>query len=348
MSGHGIDPRHDLVHEPDPSRERWRESYYFNVYDFDLGLGIYSSIGYRPSKGYSGSMQAVWGPDRPTLFAFEHGTFEQHTDEHLVAGLSYTCREPFGAWHVGFEGPLNDGGSGPACEMEAVTRTRESASPKVDVAYDLTFTPDQPPYLYRENPEWAGLFDGHLDEVGSVTGTVTIDGETLPFSGRGAKDHSWGVRDWALPKGWRWTDMLFTEGPEVALWRATFDGERWVQDGAIYTDGVADPLVSFREHIEYDTSRAEADRPRAWEFEVVTENHRVRGRAEILRVVPLLFPIRDETGARATMWNDRSVFRCELEDGRVGVGSAEFQFRRPESGRAPHPLSAPPPDGLPS
>jgi len=41
------------------------------------------------------------------------------------------------------------------------------------------------------------------------------------------------------------------------------------------------------------------------------------------------------------LWNDRTVFRCELEDGRVGYGSAEFQFRAPEDGaRAPRPLLA--------
>jgi hypothetical protein len=57
--------------------------------------------------------------------------------------------------------------------------------------------------------------------------------------------------------------------------------------------------------------------------------------------VPLQFGITDEQGERATMWNDRTVYRCVLEDGRVGVGSAEFQFRAPRSGLAPHPLVEP-------
>jgi hypothetical protein len=41
------------------------------------------------------------------------------------------------------------------------------------------------------------------------------------------------------------------------------------------------------------------------------------------------------------LWNDRTVFSCELEDGRRGYGSAEFQFRAPEDGAtAPRPLLA--------
>lgn len=62
MSARPFDPRHDLVHTPAPGRERWRESYYFNAYDHKLGLGVYSSIGYRPSKGYSGRCTPCGGP----------------------------------------------------------------------------------------------------------------------------------------------------------------------------------------------------------------------------------------------------------------------------------------------
>ncbi|MGH2761312.1 MAG: DUF7065 domain-containing protein [Thermoleophilaceae bacterium] len=326
MKQQAIDPRHDLVHTPDPGRERWRESYYFSFYDFRLGLGGYSSIGYRPSKGYSGSVNLLWGPDRATLVASERGSRTAHDDDHEVAGMTYRAHEPFGNWSWGFAGQLNDGGSAVDCDLEAIKGATESERPSVAVDYDLVFAPDQPLYMYAENPEWDGLFDGHLDEVGRVTGSVRIDGETYEIDGRGSKDHSWGVRDWARPKGWRWIDILFEEGPEVTLWRATFDGARWLQDGAIYADGAADPVTSFEEAIGY-ASRPPADRPATWDFSIGSEHHDLRGHAEILRCVPLRFPIRDAEGNQAIMWNDRTNFRCELADGRVGIGSAEFQIR---------------------
>jgi hypothetical protein len=341
MTTSAIDPRHDLVHAPDPARERWRESYYFHFYDFRHGIGGYSSIGYRPSKGYSGSLHAVYGLELPTLVATEKAKYTDHDDHHDVAGLVYEpLGEPFGPWALRFDGRLNDGGRDPGVPLEAVDGVLSSSScPSTEVSYDLEFIPDAPAYLYREDPGWDGLFDGHLDEVGRVAGTMTVDGRSYDIDGRAAKDHSWGVRDWARPKGWRWADMLFQEGPELTIWRATFDGTSWIMDGAIYADGVAESVTGFAESIEY-AARERADRPAAWDFEIASASHELRGRAEILNVVPLLFGIRDERGEKATMWNDRSVYRCTLDDGRVGIGSAEFQFRVPASGPAPRPLTA--------
>lgn len=340
MSAPAVDPVHDRFHAPDPARERWRESFYFNVYDFRHGIGIYSSVGYRPAKGSFGSMQVLWGLGRSALGASEFGRYDVHDGHREVAGLRYAPRAALGAWDVVFDGRLNDAGAGVAGDAEAMAPVGTAPCATVDVSYTLRFTPDQPAYLYKENPEWDGLFDGHLDEVGRVTGTLTVDGKTYDIDGRGAKDHSWGVRDWARPRGWRWSDLLFEDGPEVTLWRATFDGTRWLQDGAVYADGEAFPIDGFHEAVTF-ASRPRADRPATWEFDVSASPHRLRGRAEILQVTPLLFTIRDEHGHRATMWNDRTVFRCELADGRVGVGSAEFQFRAPASGPAPRPLISP-------
>jgi hypothetical protein len=339
MSAPAVDPVHDRFHVPDPGRERWRESFYFNFYDFRHGIGGYSSVGYRPAKGSYGSMQVVWGLGRAALGASEYGRYATHDDHRAVAGLLYAPQSDLGPWRVTFDGQLNDAGADVAGDAEAMAPVSKSPSLSVDVSYDLVFTPDQPAYLYAENPEWDGLFDGHLDEVGRVTGTLTVDGKTYDIDGRGAKDHSWGVRDWAKPKGWRWADLLFEEGPQITLWRATFDGTRWLQDGAVYADGEVFPITSFSESVEF-AARPRADRPAVWEFDIGAGPHRVTGRAEILQATPLLFGITDEDGNRATMWNDRTVYRCELSDGRVGVGSAEFQFRAPAEGQAPRPLVA--------
>ena len=48
MSPTDFDPAHDFVHTPDPGRERWRESYYFQFVDFKQGIGSYHGPGYRP------------------------------------------------------------------------------------------------------------------------------------------------------------------------------------------------------------------------------------------------------------------------------------------------------------
>ncbi len=109
-----IDPAHDLMHTPDPKRERWRESYYFMFYDFNLQIGCFSGIGYRPSKGYSGSAQVMWGKGIPTLVASEYARYEKHNAVHPVAGLNYECIDPFQHWKVDFKGKLNRSGDDPA------------------------------------------------------------------------------------------------------------------------------------------------------------------------------------------------------------------------------------------
>lgn len=340
MSPTDVSPTHDLVHSPDPSRERWRESYYFQFVDFKQGLGGYHGPGYRPQKGYSGVLHLLWRLNASTLVATEKGKYSRHDAVHPVGGFEWEILEPLKKWRIRFDGRLNDGGVDPALPVEAVVSANEGSQPTLDVAYELVFERDKPAYLYDENPAWDGLFDGHIDEVGSVKGVLRVGDDSFEIDGRGSKDHSWGARDWGKPKGWRWVDMLFEEGPEVTVWRATFDGETWIDDGAIYVDGGAEKITTFAESVTF-VSRPRADRPASWEFEIASAHHRLRGRGEMICVAPLLFPFRTAEGTRGMLWNDRTVFRCELDDGRVGYGSAEFQFRAPEDGaRAPRPLLA--------
>lgn len=342
MSPTDFDPRHDLVHTPDPGRERWRESYYFQFVDFKHGLGGYHGPGYRPVKGYTGVLHVLWGLGRPTLVATEKGKYTAHDAVHPVGGFQWEILEPLKKWRIRFNGQLNDGGTDPALPVEAVVAVADGPGRKVDVSYDIIFERDKPAYLYDENPEWDGLFDGHIDEVGTVKGTLQLDGETFEIDGRGSKDHSWGVRDWGKPKGWRWIDMLFEDGPELTVWRATFDGHNWLDDGAIYVDSDAEKITSFAESVQF-VPRPRADRPASWEFAIGSANHSIRGRGEMICVAPLLFPFRTSEGTRGMLWNDRTVFSCELEDGRKGYGSAEFQFVAPQDGsKAPRPLLASP------
>ena len=341
MSPTAFDPRHDLVHEPDPGVERWRESYYFQFVDFRQGIGGYHGPGFRPAKGYMGVLHLLWGHDLGSLVATEKGRYTTHDAVHPMGGFEWEIVEPLKTWRIRFDGRLNDGGRDVAVPVEAVVGVDDGPGEKVDVSYDLVFDRDKPAYMYDPNPEWDGLFDGHIDEVCTVRGSLRVGDRTYEIDGRGSKDHSWGARDWSRPQAWRWIDMLFEDGPEVTVWRATFDGRRWIDDGAIYVDSrTAEKVTSFAESVQF-APRPRADYPASWEFDIASANQRLRGRGEMISVAPLLFPFRTREGTRGVMWNDRTVFRCELDDGRTGYGSAEFQFHAPQDGgRAPRPLLA--------
>jgi hypothetical protein len=311
-------PEDDRAHTPN-DEPRWRESYYFSFFDFKHQIGGFSSIGKRPIKGYSGSINAIWGPNIPTYVASERGRFETHADEFAVAGLRYVKQEALGPWRVQFDGRMNHGGTGRACDLEAVTQAEQFEGPSVAVSYDLQFTPSAA-YLYNERPEWNGLFDGHVDELGAMKGTLVIDGETFKIDARGSKDHSWGARDWSKPQAWRWVDVLFDEGPEVALWRATFDGSTWIDDGAIFDGPVASGVQRFEETLVTELI-GDMQRPKDHKFSIVSADARLGADGDVVRIIPLTFG----DGNGRIMWNDRSLVRCATHDGRVGWAGVEFQ-----------------------
>jgi hypothetical protein len=314
-------PNDDRVHEPggDP---RWRESYYFSFFGPEAGIGGFSSIGKRPSRGHAGFINVIWGPDMQTLVASEFDTIEGHDDNHSVAGLRYSAEQPFGPWRLDFQGSLNDGGAALECEHRALGPTGRSEAPKVDVGFELSFTPASSPYLYEERDEWRDLFDGHIDEVGVVEGEVRIGGQRHAISGRGGKDHSWGVRDWFKPQAWRWIDAVSAEGPELELWRASFDGE-WVGDGAVFGDGGSEAITSYEEEV------TTAERPRkpipvSFEADVGSEAQGVRLSGDVVRVVPIIFG-REIDGSRLTSWNDRALLRCRTGSGAEAWANVEFE-----------------------
>ncbi len=313
-------PHDDRVHEP-RSHPRWRESYYFSFFDPRLGLGGFSSIGKRPARGHSGSLNVVWGPDRPTLVASEFDSFERHDDVIEARGLRYASTTPFGPWQVTFDGRLSDGGDGVQCDEAAMGPVERSSAPSIDVAFDLEFRPTAPPYLYRERAEWHNLFDGHVDEVGRVTGTVTIDGTAHEVDCHGAKDHSWGVRDWYGVEGWRWMDVVGADA-ELTLWRATFDGSEWLDDGAVFTDGRTAELEHYEERVEW-AERPRKPRPRTIEVDLTAGGRRTEFTGEVVRVVPTLFG-RDHEGRRETAWVDQSLVRCR-SGGKQAWGKIEFE-----------------------
>lgn len=312
----------DRIHVPGSDR-RWRESYYFSFYDAHHGIGGFSSIGKRAASGHSGSINVLWGPDRRSLLASEYDTFTTLSDDHLVAGLSYACDEPFGQWRLGFSGQLNDGGSAVQPDEAAFGPVAESKADQVDVSYDLTFTPSHPPYVYAQRPEWSELFTGHVDEVGLVRGTVTVGGETLQIDGRGGKDHSWGVRNWFAPREWRWIDLVSPGGPEIAMWRADFGSGEWVGDGAVFAD--EQPTITGYTETVTTTERAgEPAKPRPTgmtaRIDTASGSHELVG--EVARVLPVLFTRRRD-GRLERAWNDRALLRTTV-DGVPGVANVEF------------------------
>lgn len=334
----GVAAAEDLVHPPGEDR-RWRESYYFSFFDPVRRIGGFSSVGKRAATGHSGSINVIWGPERQSLVASEFDTFEALDDNHDVAGLRYRAREPFGVWEVSFDGKLNAGGSGVECDRAALGPAGQGgagagdagagAGPgTVPVHYELTFTPSHPPYLYRARPEWSELFTGHVDEVCTVRGTLTVGEETIEINGRGGKDHSWGVRNWFAPVAWRWFDLVAAAGPdpagprapELTMWRGAFSPGEWISDGAVFSGGAAIPLERYAETVTtLDVPGRPKPLPSTVRAELTAGGHDYGFTGQVRRVLPVLFTKNDRVS-----WNDRALVECTFNDGTLAWANVEF------------------------
>ncbi|MHB8694348.1 MAG: DUF7065 domain-containing protein [Solirubrobacteraceae bacterium] len=146
----------------------------------------------------------------------------------------WRCERPGSRWRYRFdgfgrlvstaelaEGPLVDG-------------------PWVRAELELVFEAAGPVWnLSQDNLEHAWEHS-HYEQLGRVTGTVTIDGEEWTFEGTGHRDHSRGPRDFASVLDHAWVDCLFGSGRFFALYRMR------LPDGA---DGVAAACIGDSQSI---------------------------------------------------------------------------------------------------
>lgn len=130
----------------------------------------------------------------------------------------WRCERPGSRWRYRFDGfgrlvdtvglaggPLVDG-PWTRAELELVF---EAAGPAWNLSHD--------------NLEHAWEHS-HYEQLGRVTGTVTVDGKEWAFDGTGHRDHSRGPRDFASVLDHAWVDCLFGSGRFFALYRMRLPG----------------------------------------------------------------------------------------------------------------------------
>lgn len=181
------DPADEGRHEPGPE-PLWNESWYFDAVSDDGTLGVYVRAGHLPNQGFVLHTSAVVGPGRPAIMLIE--------ERPLDGDDGLTCEAPLERFTVRVHG------TGEAHEDESAPLRGEPGTP-VDVGFDLTWETDGVPYQWRVATRY--------EIPCRVSGTVTVDGETIAFSGVGQRDHSWGARDW-WANDWMWNALHLEDG----------------------------------------------------------------------------------------------------------------------------------------
>src|SRR5262249_29773491 len=94
---------------------------------------------------------------------------------------------------------------------------------------------------------------GHLDQVGRVTGELTLQGEPIPVDCLAVRDRSWSIREDKGPIRGHYDVVIASPGPLMVTNSAS--SHETIEGGYLVRDGVSTRIVSGRRTVERDGTR---------------------------------------------------------------------------------------------
>jgi hypothetical protein len=110
--------------------------------------------------------------------------------------------------------------------------------PRERVVLDLEFAGSTPMWdLHKVGDLQDFVGKGHLEQLGRVTGTLRVGGETIAYDGMGNRDHSMGARETSTVGSHQWIQAQFENGLSFQLYDAVLrNGTDPVFSEAVVTD----------------------------------------------------------------------------------------------------------------
>lgn len=190
----GIRPADDAHHPFDPSVEWWNESWFWDWFDADGRVAGHCRIGLHPVQ----KRAWVW------LFLYRDGEWIVIEEPRLP--LSRVDLEPlsYEGWGLRFSWTVEDPLRRGRLAIEGFGRVISGprAGLVLPIGADLEIRGTGPVHsLGRANVPGhsSDTYDAsRFEQPIAAAGTIRIADETLAFTGRGERDHSWGPRLWNL------------------------------------------------------------------------------------------------------------------------------------------------------
>ena len=310
-AAHAVLPGDEARHAPD-AEDLWNESYYCDFVKADGSIGGWLRLGLYPNRRVAWWTAWIVRPGHPGIASVsyempvppENGLVSESEDGERV---EIDLRRPLEEFRLAASHLM---GKEFARPEDAYSDTHWQPL-LLDV--DLTWTTDGVPYHYDLTTRY---------EIPClVTGTVTIDGETLTVEGQGQRDHSWGVRDW-WAFGWCWCSVRLDDGTRVHLAdiRMGIPGVP-VFFGYIQTPGDVLPATALTVTEELGAHGF----PSTARIEIATSEQGIG-----LDVTPAAFGpvlLRNDDGRTSRF--PRAMVTCRADDGRSGAGWIEWNQPEP-------------------
>lgn len=286
-----LDPRNDGRHAlRDLPLERESIPYIVALPELGLATCIYTWV---TRDNLAGAAFAVCGP----------AVGEQALIE-MVDGVAVGPDLDFDNWNVG---PVH-------LEQDLKLRTARVRAKGARIELDAVFEAMHPAYAYGFHPEGCPDYAAtdRLEQAGRLRGTVKVDGKAYEFNGTGARDHSWGTRDWDHPQHWKW---LHAQAGDTAVhfWQIAAGGRTDLR-GYVSRDGLMAEVAAVDVAFETD-ARYFQKRIRAAVRDTAGRETRVSGEYFGHFTLP---PVPSCTLVEAGM-------RCDI-DGKAGSGWTEFMW----------------------
>lgn len=277
------DLRH--AHSDDP---HWNESFYFNFFDAERGVGGFTRIGFSPARGAVDMVLCVYQPGGGVLVVRRVAPFAAAAASNgaliEVGPLRFECVEPLHKWRLFYAGDafaVDD----PEVVL-ALTRHGLIDTERAGLAIDLEFTAFHPAFLFPKLPQRRMSLDealgskrsvadvvararrvpsrlagavkmrdnAHFEQAGRVRGMIAIRGERVEIDGTGMRDRSWGLRDWTVPTRWWWINAQFGDELAFNAFRVHLIGhDAW--GGYVWNRGRLHALGDWKRHEEDGAAR---------------------------------------------------------------------------------------------
>ncbi len=298
-----------------PDHELNRESFYFEFGDAGGRLGGTVYVGVRPAQGYAEGFCFVLFEKRRIFLYRIKVPLDEGATLFKMGGVQQAVVVPMLEWHV------QAGGDFLVVDPYTLIHAESTPTDTLPVKLEFTFKGLGSIYEYPPDPNFVHIVgeSRHYEQTGRVEGQVVLGEEVYPFAGFGARDHSWGIRDWAKSGN---VMMYFAQfGAHFTV--DAFWGEnegRVLTKGYIFQAGRNIPLVDFIPTVEYDP---ESHLPVSGRASLTTED----GQQFTIEATPLVVaPVIMSQGNFRMFWFECfSRFTC---GGETGYGMFEItQFQ---------------------
>lgn len=216
-----VSPEDDAFHAPTSDSASWVETMWFPFWVPEEGLSASVRVWFSANAGQQGGAVAGWRGASEGLFGERwteaFGQPPDLRDLRLASGLHLECLRPLSRYRIRH-------------------RTEQLS---LDLVFEAMMPPN--PVAPEESP---GMFAGHLEQPGRVTGELAFADRRLAIDCHSIRDRSWGPRE--MPETLRLGNAHGT-AEDFAFFsyiNPTPDGSERITSGYLLRDGVAAKIVS--------------------------------------------------------------------------------------------------------